>query len=149
MDDLVDCFRRVIERRSELGPTEVFLIAEPDLMSYKELQDEIGKLVHGEEWTTVWIPKLLAKVGAWAQGLVGGENEKFIKPWMIDLADDHYPVSIYHAREKLGWVPQRKLRATLPQIIKHLKEDPARWFEINKLPVPDDLRPSEDERRTA
>jgi hypothetical protein len=96
--------------------------------------------VHGEEWRTAWIPKLVAKAGAWAKGVIAGDEEKgFIKPWMIDLADDHYPVSIKHAREKLAWEPQHQLRDTLPKIIGHLKEDPVRWFEVNKLPVPEDL----------
>ena len=151
MDDLVDCFRNVIDRRAVLNPLEAFLIAEPDLMSYKELQDEIGQLLHGEEWTTVWIPKLVAKAGAWAKGVIGQDEETFIKPWMVDLADDHYPVSIKHAREKLGWEPQHRLRDTLPKIIGHLKQDPVRWFEVNKLPVPEDLRkePPPEERRTA
>ena len=109
-------------------------------MSYKDLQDEIGKLIHGEEWATVWIPKFVAKAGAWAKSVVGGEEETFIKPWMIDLADDHYPVSINHARGELGWEPKYRLRDTLPEIINHLKQDPARWFEVNKLPVPDELK---------
>lgn len=140
LDDLVDCFRKVVERRGELQQTDVFLIAEPDLMSYKELQDEIGRLIHGEEWTTLWIPKLMAKAGAWAQGLVAGEEGTFIKPWMIDLADDNYPVAIGHAREKLGWSPQRTLRDTLPEMVNRLKSNPARWYEVNKLPLPDDLQ---------
>jgi nucleoside-diphosphate-sugar epimerase len=151
LDDLVDCFRRVVERRATLGPMEVFLIAEPDLVSYKDLQDEIGRLVHGDEWTTVWIPKFVAKAGAWAKGVVEDGKETFIKPWMIDLADAHYPVSIKHAQEKLGWDPPHRLRDTLPEIIRHLKQDPVGWFEVNKLPVPEDLKETKrpDERRTA
>jgi nucleoside-diphosphate-sugar epimerase len=153
LDDLIDCFRKVIERRDVLDPFEVFLIAEPDLMSYKELQDEIGQLVHGEEWRTVWIPKLIAKAGAWAKAALGGEEEgTFIKPWMIDLADDHYPVSIRRAREKLSWEPRRRLRDTLPKIVGRLKQDPRRWFEINKLPIPETLAADQsgtDGRRSA
>jgi nucleoside-diphosphate-sugar epimerase len=149
MDDLVDCLRRVIDRRAILKPIEVFLIAETDLMSYKELQNHIGQLVHGEEWTTIWIPKLLGKAGAWVKEAISDEKT-FIKPWMIDLADDHYPVSITYAMERLGWEPQHRLRDTLPKIVGHLKADPVRWFEINKLPVPDDLKKGRPtERRTA
>jgi nitric oxide synthase oxygenase domain/subunit len=59
---------------------------------------------------------------------------------MIDLADDHYPVSVSRARHKLGWEPQHTLRDTLPEIINHLKQDPVRWFEVNNLPVPEDLK---------
>ena len=141
LDDLVECIRLTIERRKELAEMEVFLIAEPDLMSYEELQNQIGKLLHGdEEWTTVWIPKFAAKAGAWAQNLVAGEDGQFIKPWMIDLADDNFPVSIRHAQEKLGWNPQNSLRDTLPKMVGNLKENPARWYGVNKLNLPDELK---------
>lgn len=149
LDDLVNLIRRVIEKRGELPETDVFLIAEPDLMSYQELQDEIGKLIHGEEWTTVWIPKFMAKAGAWAQNLVADENEQFIKPWMIDLADDHYPVAVGHARESLGWNPQNRLRDTLPKMIGKLKQNPQKWYEINKLPLPEELKSEEEKTAQA
>ena len=67
LDDLAACFERVVESRRELKEEELFLIAEPDVMSYGELQDRIGELVHGEEWTTIRVPKFVAKSGAWAK----------------------------------------------------------------------------------
>ncbi|MGH8009272.1 MAG: NAD-dependent epimerase/dehydratase family protein, partial [Candidatus Binatia bacterium] len=104
LDDLITCIRKAVELRRMLGPQEVFLIAEPDVMSYAEMQDRLGELIHGQEWPTIRIPKAVAKVGAWAQEqLAGEEDETFIKPWMVDLADAHYPVAIERAREGLGW----------------------------------------------
>ncbi|MCC6589809.1 MAG: NAD(P)-dependent oxidoreductase [Bryobacterales bacterium] len=52
LDDLVDVVLRAIARRRELGAYEVFLVAEPELESYEELQDQLGELIHGEEWPT-------------------------------------------------------------------------------------------------
>jgi nucleoside-diphosphate-sugar epimerase len=141
LDDLVDCIGKVIERRKRLSRYEVFLVAELEKISYKELQEEIGELIHGREWPTIRVPKLIAKAGAWVQEKIEGEDETFIKPWMIDRADDDYPVSIEHARERLDWIPRRKLRDTLPQMIDRLREDPARWLAMNKLKrSPDELR---------
>jgi nucleoside-diphosphate-sugar epimerase len=108
LDDLVDLIRRVIGRRRELPPYDVFLVAEPDKMSYDEVQETIGELVHGREWPTLRIPKAVAKVGAWIRTKI--DDESFIRPWMIDHADDDYPVSIEHAREQLGWNPRHRLR---------------------------------------
>jgi nucleoside-diphosphate-sugar epimerase len=130
--DLVDLFQQVVEMRYELGSHEVFLIAEPDVMSYEELQEQIGELIHGEEWPAIRIPKAVAKAGAWAQENILGQ-ETFIKPWMIDLADTHYPVEIERARIRLGWEPQHRLRDTLSKIIGSLKQHPQRWHEINGL----------------
>jgi nucleoside-diphosphate-sugar epimerase len=130
--DVVDLVRRVIERRHALDPYEVFLVAEPDKVSYDQLQDTIGELVHGREWPTIRIPKTLAKAGAWVKTKI--DDETFIRPWMIDYADADYPVSIERAKEKLGWTPRHRLVDTLPAIIARMNEDPAAWRRINGLP---------------
>ena len=136
LTDLIDCLRQVVELRHELDAREVFLIAEPDVMSYAELQDQLGELIHGEQWPTIRIPKAVAKAGVWAQEKILGQ-ETFIKPWMVDLADQHYPVEIARARERLGWIPQHRLRDTLSSIVGRLKEDPQKWYEANNLAQPD------------
>jgi nucleoside-diphosphate-sugar epimerase len=137
LEDLVDLIRRVIERRGQLPRYEVFLIAEPDKLSYNELQDIIGEVVHGVEWPTIRIPKVVAKAGAWVQQKLQGEEETFIRPWMVDRADDDYPVSIDHARAALGWAPRHRLRDTLPEIVARMNRDPERWRKLNDLPARD------------
>lgn len=136
LDDLVDCFLRVIELRRELGPYELFLIAEPDVMSYTELQEQIGELLHGSEWPTIRIPKVVAKASAWAQENLLGQ-EASIKPWMVDIADTHYPVESERARRRLGWEPQHQLRDTLSKMTGSLKENPEHWYEVNGLTKPE------------
>jgi hypothetical protein len=59
---------------------------------------------------------------------------------MVDLADQHYPIAIGHAQEKLGWRPEKLLRNTLPEIIGRLKTDPVRWYEENDLELPDEAK---------
>lgn len=145
LDDLADCIRRVIDRRASLGARELFVVGEPDVMTYGELQERIGELVHGREWATLRIPKAIAKAGAWAQDKLAG-GEALIKPWMIDLADAHYEVDISHARTRLGWEPRRRLRDTLPEMIAYLERDPAGWYALNKLPVPEEARRREPVR---
>jgi nucleoside-diphosphate-sugar epimerase len=140
LDDLISCIRRVVQQREVLDELEVFLIAEPDIMSYNELQDQLGELIHGNEWTTIRIPKPVAKAGAWVREKMAGDEETFIKPWMVDLADDHYPVAIDRARSRLGWQPKHRLRSTLTEMVRHLIEDPKKWYEANKLPLPDELQ---------
>jgi nucleoside-diphosphate-sugar epimerase len=136
LDDLVDCFRLAVERRRSLAPYEVLLIAEPDVMTYAELQDMIGEILHGKEWPTIRIPKVLAKAGAWVQGQLADEDEgSFIKPWMVDLADAHYPVDISRARAILGWEPRHRLRSTLPETLKRLQQDPKHWYETHGYPT--------------
>jgi len=140
LDDVVDCFERVVERRTQLDDHEVLLIAEEECLSYEELQDQLGELIHGEDdWPTIRIPKAMAKAGAWVQGKLATDekDQPFIKPWMIDLADAHYPVDMSLAKARLDWAPRRRLSKTLPAMVASLKADPRGWYETNKIPLPD------------
>jgi nucleoside-diphosphate-sugar epimerase len=137
LDDLVDCFRRVVERRAELPTEETLLVAEPDVMSYAELQEQLGELIHGKEWPTIQVPAPIARAGAWVKEKVAGEEDAFLKPWMIDLAAAHYPVSMAKAQRMLGWTPAHRLRDTLSRMVGKLKEEPRLFYEINGLTAPD------------
>lgn len=144
IDDLAQAFRRIVERRAALAAESVVLIGEPETMSYAELQEAIGSLVHGEEWRTRPIPETVAKAGAWLQGrvedivpdFIDRGIEPFIQPFMIPLADDHFELDITRARTLLGWTPQHSLRTALPEIVARLKERPAAWYRRNKIPLP-------------
>lgn len=135
LEDATEAVARAVELRSQLRPQETFLIGEPETLSYDELQRSLARLIHDEEWETRAIPKALAKTGAWFEDLVPGE-EPFIKPWMIDLADDHYSLDIGRARNALGWKPQRSLLETLPRMVSALKADPLLFYKKNKLEAP-------------
>lgn len=132
LDDAVDAIFRCVDRRHDLPPVLPLLIGEEDVMSYGELQHALGELIHGQEWRTLRVPKPLAKVGALVQDNLPG-SDAFIKPWMIDRADDRYVLDTRRAREWLDWRPQRSLRETLPRMVAALKADPERWYHENKL----------------
>jgi nucleoside-diphosphate-sugar epimerase len=135
LDDVVESFALLVERRRALLSEHTLLIGEPETLSYEELQQNLGRLIHGEDWETRRIPKPLAKARAWLQEQMPGE-EPFIKPWMIDVADDHYELDISRARVVLGWEPEHSLRATLPKMVQALRTDPLGWYRANKLEPP-------------
>lgn len=141
LDDLVDAFELLVDHRAQLGPELTLLLGEPDAMSYGELQDELGCLIYGKEWKTREIPAPLAKAGAWLQDTLPGAEKPFIKPWMIDLADDNYELDITRATTVLGWRPRHSLRETLPKIVGALEKDPAHWYRENKLDPPPPASP--------
>lgn len=130
IDDLLDALVKTVDKRKELPEEIAINIGEPTTPSYEEIQNEIGLLIHGEEWRTFEIPKPIAKAGSWAQNLIG---DPFIKPWMIDRADDHYELDISRAKKILNWEPRHNLLDTLPAMIQGLKKNPAKWYEKNKL----------------
>lgn len=133
MDDLVDALWLTVEKRRQLPNEVVLLLGEEETLSYNTLQTEIARLIHDKEWKTWSIPKPIAKIGAWMLDHLPFFKESFIKPWMIDIADDHYALDITRARNILGWEPKRALRKTLPLMISELKTDPVAWYEENKL----------------
>ncbi|MGH8222710.1 MAG: NAD-dependent epimerase/dehydratase family protein [Woeseiaceae bacterium] len=132
LDDALDAFGRLIEKRKELPQELTLLVGEPETVSYDEVQQTAGKLLHGEEWQTREIPKALAKTGSWVENEVLDE-EPFIKPWMVDFADAHYELDTGRAERLLGWQPEHSLRSRLPRILGALKSDPAAWYRANRL----------------
>jgi nucleoside-diphosphate-sugar epimerase len=145
LKDLIDAIARLVKRRDRLPRELVLLLGEPETLGYDELQRAFGQLLHGESWETAEIPKAVAKTGAWLQDNMPLVEEPFIKPWMIDLADDHYALDITRARTLLGWVPKHSLRETLPKMVAALKSDPAGWYEENKLKGPEEADELEDQ----
>ena len=131
LEDLADAVERIVSRRDRLPDECTLLLGEEETPSYEALQRRIGELIHGEPWPVYSVPKPIAQ-GAWVQEDVLDEDS-FVKPWMVAIADDHYELDIGRARELLDWSPQRSLTATLPIMIEALKSDPAGWYKDNKL----------------
>lgn len=145
-DDMIDAIKRTVERRRELPRRTELLIGEPEAIGYGDLQDRIGELLHGtEDWRTIRIPAPVAKAGAFVEDkleplipdAIDGGEEPFIKPFMIDMAGDHYALDVSKARELLGWRPRHRLEDELPAMIARLKRDPAAWYEANGMTPPD------------
>lgn len=132
MEDLVRALLLAVEQRKALLQVTTLLIGESETLSYDELQRTISRQLYGQEWNTYQIPKPLAKLGCRLQTLLPSADP-FLKPWMIDLTDDHYAFDISRARTLLGWGPRHSLRTSLPNIINELKLDPVGWYEENHL----------------
>ena len=145
LDDLLDAIALVIERRAALPPELPLLLGEPEPLSYDELQHTFARLIHGEDWETLEVPDALAplaKAGAWVLEKLPGADP-FIKPWMIERANDHYALDISRAKQLLDWSPQRSLRQTIPKMIAALLADPVGWYRENDLELPPELAETE------
>jgi nucleoside-diphosphate-sugar epimerase len=144
-EDMLDAFRRVVDRRAAIPSGTAILIGEEDAIGYDALQDELGYLLHGaDDWPTLRVPKAAASLGAWAQDKLEpvvpdafdqGERP-FIRPFMIGMADDHYQLDISRARQLLGWAPRHRLKDRLPEIVAALKRDPIGWYKANDITPP-------------
>lgn len=148
-DDMMRLFKLAVDKRNALPDECMILAGEADAVPYDELQTLIGRLIHGEEeWETLSVPKPIAKIGAFAEvkaePLIPDDIDKgekpFIRPFMIDMAEDHYALDISLARKRLDWQPRHSIRTSLSTIVAKLKADPAGWYEKNGLTPPDWLK---------
>ena len=153
VEDVAGAVRAAVDRRARLPEETALLIGEPVTESYEALQNLIGRLVHGQSWETRRIPKPVATTGAWLQDkmedvipdAIDRGIEPFIKPFMVDLADDHYELDISRAERLLDWRPQHSLRRALPLMVGELRHDPAAWYKRNKIPLPLWMEETRDE----
>jgi nucleoside-diphosphate-sugar epimerase len=132
MDDVVDAITRAVERRAKLPKETVLLIGEPEALSYDELQHSFMRQIHDESYEEFNVPGPIAKVGAWVEDKIM-RQDPFIKPWMIDRANDHYALDVSRAKDMLGWVPQHTLRKTIPLMVAALKADDLAFYRENGL----------------
>lgn len=152
-DDMIDAFHRTIDRRKKLPQHNEILIGEDRCESYEAIQNRVGELLYGsEEWETIRVPAPVAKAGAWAEEkaepLIPDDFDKgekpFIRPFMIDLANDHYELDISRAREQLDWKPGHQLFDGLKTLVENLKKDPRGWYEANGITPPDWLEEADE-----
>jgi nucleoside-diphosphate-sugar epimerase len=144
-DDMLDALRRTIDRRHALPNETAILVGEADAMGYDALQDRLGALMHGvADWPTVQVPKSLAAVGLWAQTklepVIPDAIDKgvapFVRPFMAEMADDHYALNTRRARDLLGWEPRHSFNDELPRLVQALKDDPSNWYRRNGVTPP-------------
>lgn len=144
IDDAAQAFRSAIDRRGQLPPEATLLVGEPVTETYEALQNLIAWLLHGETWETRAIPKTVAAAGAWLEAkaeavvpdAIDRGVEPFIRPFMVQLADDHYELDTARAESLLDWRPRQSLRRALQTMVARLRADPASWYQRNKIPLP-------------
>jgi nucleoside-diphosphate-sugar epimerase len=133
MDDLVDSIELLVQKRKELPHELVLLIGEDKTYSYDALQKEIAKKLKGTSWKTWSVPKAFAKFGAYCQEHLPFFRKGFIKPWMIDIADDHFELDISKAKKILGWQPKHAVIDSIAKWAEELKKEPLAWYDENRL----------------
>jgi len=145
IDDLCDCLNRVIRRASHLQQRELFLITEPEVLSYAELQEILGQMIHGVAWPAIRIPQVVARAGAWvADHLQSTDARDRNLRWPLHQLNQHYVANVTRAETLLEWSPAHSFRSELSEIISVFRRDPQRWYEMHNIPLPDnpqDLTP--------
>lgn len=140
LDDVIESIWLAVEKRHELPDEFMALISEERTLSTDYLQRKISKLIRGKEMHTFRVPKWFAKMGAFFMPYIPFMAKSFIKPWMIDLADQNFECVCTNAKEELSWQPKFSVDDVLPKMIDLLKQDPVKFYEINGLTKPKHLK---------
>lgn len=134
--DLSEVMCLLVKTDKNLGPFVTFVLGEEKVMSFKELQNKLGMLLYLTPWPTVRIPKFIARTGAKVMQRLPFIREPFIRPWMVEHADEHFDVDIGKLKRTINWNPTRSLESTLPVIVENLKRSPREWYQLNKVVSP-------------
>lgn len=157
-DDMTALFKQTIEARTNLPDKNIMLAGEDTVMGYQALQNRIGGLIYGdEEWDTFTVPELIAKTGAWAQEIsepvvpdaIDQGQPPFIRPFMIDLASDHYHLDTSRVEDYLGWQAKHNIYEGLETLVENLKSNPAKWYENNNIIPPDWIKGAREKDKNA
>lgn len=140
LHDVIESIWLAVERRHELPDELTAIISEEKTLSTDYLQRQISRLIRGKEMHTFRVPKWFAKLGALMMPFIPFMAKSFIKPWMIDLADQNFTCVCKNAKEHLQWQPKYFVGDVLPKMIDFLKEDPLKFYDINGLTKPKNLK---------
>ena len=133
IEETVDAFICAIDGFfGSVGPHR-FLIGQEEAVTYEYLHRMASETFHGKRLPLLRVPAALAFLGAYllsaAWKLCG--QRRFLQPWMVQFAGEHFEFDLSHAKAELGWRPRRDLREDLHRILEFARFHRDLWLEIN------------------
>ena len=127
---------RLLERRHEMQPMEVFVAGEDGAVSHLELFRAATTHVDGRARRPIHLPRPLCRPGIWMRDLMGRAfgSRPFERTWMADYVDRRMEIDASRTRARLGWsaTPRLSLLTRLPFLIEHRRENPLEWYRRNR-----------------
>ena len=131
LSDACDAIIATMQAQNLVGAgqhTRIF-IAEEKPVSYHHIAKTTTSLLH-QSFLLVTVPKFVALIGAFFLYLI--EKNGFLKPWMIQYADEHYEMDVSKAKQLIGWKPFRSLKSCLPSMLEIARDRPQDWLRANE-----------------
>lgn len=125
----VECFRGVHDERVRL------MIGEPEPVTYETIHQLASEIIRGRRLPLFRIPGWLAWLGGGvlsALGRVTGQR-RFVQPWMVRYAGEHFELDVSMAQTRLGWSARHRLSERLTRIVEFSKYHPALFEELNRM----------------
>jgi len=135
LEEAAQAYLLAIEKIKQPGQRVRLLLGEEKPLTFFEIRGLVLKTCLGiSRWPLIRLPKILVWMGAWVLSLTAKLQGKrrFVQPWMIPFAEEHFEFDLSETQQKLGWSPKRYLGNELPKILQWAKSHEEEWLTINR-----------------
>ena len=115
---------------AERNQVHRFLIGEAAPVTNQEIFDAVSRFFSRRRIPLMRLPAGIAGLGA--QILGAFDSSRFIQPWMIPFAEEHFEFDLTATQKALGWSPRHRLSEELPKILRRAAENPIEWLRLNE-----------------
>lgn len=131
--ETVDAFLRAIDQFFGRVGAHRFLIGQKRPVSYEYLHRLASETFHGKKLPLFRVPRGVASLGAHLLNAVSTlfGRRRFLQPWMVQFAGEHFEFDLSHAEAELGWMPWRDLHDDLHRILNFARYHHDLWLEVN------------------
>lgn len=111
-------------------PVQRFLIGQNAPLHYREIHQRVALHRYGKVLPLWRVPKFLAYIGAYILQKLS-RKRRFIQPWMIRFAGEHFYLDTSHAAEKLQWSAWRFVSKDLDIMLQNRRNSRETWYAKN------------------
>jgi len=134
VEEVADAFARAVAVFHGRGGSHRFLIGQEAPVTYRTLHQRAAQVLLGHRIPLLRIPRFVARLGAWVLAKLARlvRRRRFILPWMIAYAGEHFEFELTETRRELGWSPWRSMQQDLERILQFARADGPRWPAFNR-----------------
>lgn len=130
VEDTASAIERALETKRGGEGQSRYLIGETAPYTYAEIDSAAREAFGQKPRALIQVPKFLAKAGASVLSAVGSED--FVRPWMVDYADEHFAFDVSRAATDLQWRPSRHISDVLPEMCHRADHRRREWTKKNQ-----------------
>ena len=134
VDAVADAFVRAVDAFADDRGLHRLLVGEERPVTYRQINEAASRAFGNGQRLLYRVPPFLARLGAyllvWWAKMRG--VEPFLRPWMIDMAGEHFEFDLTETRRRLDWQPGGYLGDRLDRICERAAVHREIWRAKNE-----------------
>ena len=132
--EAVDAFAKALSPFFGRTGAHRFLIGQERAVPYEYIHRLSSEIFYGKKLPLLPILPVFAVIGAHILNLLFSlfGKRRFLQPWMIQFAGEHFEFDLTHTKSELGWSPWRNLHDDLHRILEFAHYHHEIWLEVNE-----------------